>query len=87
MICPTTLRFGDLSGSMSYTPTATKSRRCGADWGSSTVHFIWQNIPNLNNNVYKECIVAIDSARQIRVIATKNSQFCSINVWLRGYVE
>ena len=62
-------------------------RRAGTDWGQSTVHFIWQNIPNLNNNVYKECVVATDSVRQIRVIATKNSQFCSINVWIKGYIE
>ncbi|MFH1227263.1 MAG: hypothetical protein V1701_05095 [Planctomycetota bacterium] len=62
-------------------------RRGGADWGSSTIHFIWQNLANLNNNFYKESIAAIDANRQIRVIANKNGQFCSINIWLRGYVE
>ncbi|MFH1227149.1 MAG: hypothetical protein V1701_04495 [Planctomycetota bacterium] len=62
-------------------------RRGGADWGQSTVQFIWQNIANLNNNIYKEATIATDSARQIRVIATKNGQFTSTNIWLRGYVE
>ncbi|MFH1227876.1 MAG: hypothetical protein V1701_08225 [Planctomycetota bacterium] len=62
-------------------------RRAGTDWGQSMVHFIWQNIPNLNNNVYKECIVATDLARQIRVIINKGGQFCSTNIWIRGYVE
>ncbi|MFH1227276.1 MAG: hypothetical protein V1701_05160 [Planctomycetota bacterium] len=62
-------------------------RRGGADWGNSTIHFIWQNTAGVNNEVYKEAVVATDSARQIRVIATKNGQFCSTNIWLRGYVE
>ncbi|MFH1226444.1 MAG: hypothetical protein V1701_00900 [Planctomycetota bacterium] len=62
-------------------------RRAGTDWGSSTVHFIWQNLANLNNNLYKECVVATDANRQIRVIINKNGQFCSTNIWLRGYVE
>ncbi|MFH1228670.1 MAG: hypothetical protein V1701_12320 [Planctomycetota bacterium] len=62
-------------------------RRAGTDWGSSTMHFIWQNIANLNNNIYKECVVATDLARQIRVIINKNGQFTSANIWLRGYIE
>ena len=62
-------------------------RRAGTDWGSSTIHFIWQNVANMNNNLYKECVIAVDSARQARVIINKNSQFCSTNIWLRGYIE
>ncbi|MFH1226680.1 MAG: hypothetical protein V1701_02100 [Planctomycetota bacterium] len=62
-------------------------RRAGTDWGSSAIHFIWQNIANFCNNLYKEATIATDSARQIRVIATKNGQFCSTNIWLRGYIE
>ncbi|MFH1228246.1 MAG: hypothetical protein V1701_10140 [Planctomycetota bacterium] len=62
-------------------------RRAGTDWGSSTIHFIWQNIANLNNNVYKEAIVATDADRKVRVIINKNGQFCSNNIWIRGYIE
>ncbi|MFA5794272.1 MAG: hypothetical protein WC980_04310 [Candidatus Brocadiia bacterium] len=62
-------------------------RRAGADFGSSTVHFIWQNIANLNNNVYKEAMIATDGTRMIRVMITKSGQFTSANVWIKGYIE
>ncbi|MFH1227995.1 MAG: hypothetical protein V1701_08870 [Planctomycetota bacterium] len=62
-------------------------RRAGTDWGSSTVHFIWQNTAGVNNNLYKEATVATDANRQIRVIINKNGQFCSTNIWIRGYIE
>ncbi len=62
-------------------------RRAAMDWGNTTIHLIWQNIANMNNNVYKEAMIATDSARMIRVLIVKNSQFCSTNIWLRGYVE
>ncbi|MFH1228365.1 MAG: hypothetical protein V1701_10760 [Planctomycetota bacterium] len=62
-------------------------RRAGTDWGSSTMHFIWQNIANLNNNLYKEATIATDGARQVRVIINKNGQFTSANMWLKGYIE
>ncbi|MFA5795497.1 MAG: hypothetical protein WC980_10590 [Candidatus Brocadiia bacterium] len=62
-------------------------RRSGADYGNSTIHFIWQNIVGFNNNSYKECVLATDALRQIRVMIVKNGQFCSTNVWLRGYIE
>ncbi|MFH1228697.1 MAG: hypothetical protein V1701_12455 [Planctomycetota bacterium] len=62
-------------------------RRAGTDWGQSTVQFIWQNVANLNNNLYKECVVATDADRKVRVIINKNSQFCSTNMWIKGYIE
>ncbi|MFA5795039.1 MAG: hypothetical protein WC980_08265, partial [Candidatus Brocadiia bacterium] len=62
-------------------------RRGGSDYGSSTIHFIWQNLANLNQNIYKECILATDALRQIKVFIMKNGQFCSTNVWLKGYIE
>ncbi|MFA5794420.1 MAG: hypothetical protein WC980_05060 [Candidatus Brocadiia bacterium] len=62
-------------------------RRSGSDYGSSTIHFIWQNVPNLNQNAYKEATLATDGTRMIRVMATKGGQFCSINIWVRGYIE
>lgn len=61
--------------------------RRGMDWGNTTIHHIWQNIANFNNNVYKEAILATDSARQVRVLIVKNGQFCSTNIWIKGYIE
>ncbi|MFA5794309.1 MAG: hypothetical protein WC980_04495 [Candidatus Brocadiia bacterium] len=62
-------------------------RRAGMNFGSSTIHHIWQNIVGFNNNSYKECILATDTLRQIRVLATKNGVFTSINIWIRGWIE
>ncbi|MFH1226519.1 MAG: hypothetical protein V1701_01280 [Planctomycetota bacterium] len=62
-------------------------RRAGTDWGQSTIHHIWQNITNLNNNVYKECMIATDSDKKIRVIINKSGQFTSTNIWVTGYIE
>ncbi|MFA5793755.1 MAG: hypothetical protein WC980_01600 [Candidatus Brocadiia bacterium] len=62
-------------------------RRAGMNFGSSTVHFIWQNIANLNQNAYKEATLAVDALRQIKVMITKSGQFCSTNVWVKGYIE
>ncbi|MFA5794139.1 MAG: hypothetical protein WC980_03625 [Candidatus Brocadiia bacterium] len=62
-------------------------RRAGMNFGSSTVHFIWQNIVGFNNNAYKECILATDVSRQIRVLVTKSGQFTSVNLWVKGYIE
>ncbi|MFA5794669.1 MAG: hypothetical protein WC980_06350 [Candidatus Brocadiia bacterium] len=62
-------------------------RRAGMDYGTSTIHFIWQNVANLNQNIYKEATLATDETRMIKVLATKGGQFCSINIWLKGWIE
>ncbi|MFA5795113.1 MAG: hypothetical protein WC980_08655 [Candidatus Brocadiia bacterium] len=62
-------------------------RRSGSDYGNSTIHFIWQNMVGMNNNAYKECMLAVDALRQLRVLATKNGVFTSINIWIRGWIE
>ncbi|MFA5795451.1 MAG: hypothetical protein WC980_10360 [Candidatus Brocadiia bacterium] len=62
-------------------------RRTGTDFSSSTIHFIWQNTPGNNNNAYKECMLATDTLRQVRVMITKSGVFTSTNVWIKGYIE
>jgi len=62
-------------------------RRTGTDFGSSTIHFIWQNMANLNQNAYKEATLAVDTLRQLRVMITKSGVFTSTNIWVKGYIE
>ncbi|MFA5793878.1 MAG: hypothetical protein WC980_02235 [Candidatus Brocadiia bacterium] len=62
-------------------------RRSGADYGSSTIHFIWQNTVGVNNNAYKEATLATDGTRMIKVLITKSGVFTSTNIWVKGYIE
>ncbi|MFA5795158.1 MAG: hypothetical protein WC980_08885 [Candidatus Brocadiia bacterium] len=62
-------------------------RRAGADYGNSTIHFIWQNTAGFNNNAYKESVLGVDGVRQIKVFAMKNGVFTSTNIWVKGYIE
>ncbi|MFA5794763.1 MAG: hypothetical protein WC980_06830 [Candidatus Brocadiia bacterium] len=62
-------------------------RRAGMNFGTSTIHFIWQNVAGNNNNAYKEATLAVDALRQLRVMITKSGVFTSTNIWIKGYIE
>jgi hypothetical protein len=57
-------------------------RRTAMDWGYSTLP-----LQGRYQDLYKDAIVATDSARMIRVFISRGGRFSAVNVWLRGYME